>query len=70
MVEGPLELAADTPRPRDGSRFDLYADQNDLNRGTFVPNDLNGRYVVRASDYAEIDGTTVLRVWYEAAPPG
>lgn len=68
MPEGPLEFAADTPRPRDGSRFDMYQDPSDLNRGTFVPNELNGRYVVSASDYAEVDGTTCLRVWYEVAP--
>ena len=34
-----------------------------------VPNDLTGRYVVSRSDYAEIDGTTYLRIWYDAAPP-
>ena len=68
MPEGPLEFAADTPRPRDGSRFDIFTDPNDLNRGTMVPNDLTGRFVVSRSDYAEIDGTTYLRIWYDAAP--
>ena len=69
MPEGPLEFAADTPRLRDGARFDIYTDPNDLNRGTLVPNDLTGKYVVPRSDYAEIDGTTYLRVWYDPAPP-
>jgi hypothetical protein len=26
MPEGPLEFAADTPRLRDGARFDIYTD--------------------------------------------
>jgi hypothetical protein len=68
MPEGPLEFAADTPRPPDGTRFDIYPDPRDRNRGTMVLNDLTGRYSVSASDYAEIDGTRVLRVWYEVAP--
>jgi len=68
MVDGPLELAADTPRPRDGARFDMYTDPQDLNRGTMVPNDVGGRYVVTGTDYAKVDGQVCLRVWYEAAP--
>ena len=68
MPEGPLEFAADTPRPRDGARFDIYSDPRDRNRGQMVPNDLAGRYVVVSTEYAEIDGTTYLRLWYEPAP--
>ena len=67
MAEGPLELAADTPRPGDGARFDIFTDPQDRNRGTMVLNDLTGRYAVSASDYAEVDGARVLRVWYEPA---
>ena len=69
MPEGPLEFAADTPRLRDGARFDIYTDPRDLNRGTLVPNDLTGTYMVSRSEYADVDGTTYLRVWYEPAPP-
>jgi hypothetical protein len=69
MPEGPLEFAADIPRPRDGTRFDMYADPHDLNRGTMGPNDLTGTYVVSRSEYADINGTTYLRVWYDVAPP-
>jgi hypothetical protein len=68
MAEGPLELAADTPRPGDGVRFDIFTDPQDRNRGTMVLNDLTGRYRVSATDYTEIDGARVLRVWYEPAP--
>jgi hypothetical protein len=68
MPEGPLEFAADTPRPANGVRFDIYAKPDDLNRGTMVLNELGGRYRVTNSDYAEIDGVRYLRVWYEAAP--
>jgi len=68
MPQGPLEFAADTPRPRDGARFDIYTSPNDLNRGTLVLNDLSGRYVVTNTEYAEIDGTTYLWVWYVPAP--
>jgi hypothetical protein len=68
MPEGPLEFAADTPRPADGARFDIYTNTHDQDRGTMVLNDLSGRYVVAQSDYAEVDGTTCLRVWYESAP--
>jgi hypothetical protein len=68
MAEGPLELAADTPRPQDGARFDIFTDPQDRNRGTMVLNDLTGRYVVATSDYAETDGAVVLRIWYERAP--
>jgi len=68
MAEGPLELAADTPRPGDGTRFDIFTDSRDLNRGTMVLNDLTGRYMVSATDYTEIDGTAVLRIWYEPTP--
>jgi hypothetical protein len=68
MPEGPLEFAAETPRPADGSRFDIYSDPNDRNRGTMVPNDLSGRYVVVRTDFADVDGTMVLRLWYEPAP--
>ena len=68
MAEGPLEFAAETPRPPDGARFDIYTDPHDQNRGTMVLNGLNGRYRVSHSEYAEIDGTTYLQVWYETAP--
>jgi hypothetical protein len=68
MPEGPLEFAADTPRPRDGARFDIYPRPNDPNRGTMVPNDLTGRYVVTRTEYAEVDGAPCLRLWYELAP--
>jgi hypothetical protein len=69
MPEGPLEFAADTPRPSDGTRFDIYSEPNDLNRGTLVPNELSGRYVVSSTEYVQIDGTTYLRLWYDRAPP-
>lgn len=69
MPEGPLEFAADTPRLPDGARFEIFTDPADLNRGTLVPNDLTGRYVVARSAYAEIDGTTYLHIWYDRAPP-
>jgi hypothetical protein len=69
MPEGPLEFAADTPRPLDGARFDIYTSPNDPNRGTLVPNDLSGRYVVSRTEYAEVEGTRLLRLWYEPAPP-
>ena len=69
MPEGPLEFAAGTPRPRDGARFDVYTDPADLNRGSMVPNDLTGRYVVVRSKYADVDGITYLHVWYDPAPP-
>jgi len=69
MPEGPLEFAADTPRPGTGARFDIYTDPQDLNRGTMMRNELTGRYVVTGTDYAEIDGTAVLRVWYERSAP-
>jgi hypothetical protein len=68
MPEGPLEFAADTPRPRDGARFDIFTSPTDLNRGSLVPNDLSGRYVVIRTEYRQIDGTTHLWVWYESAP--
>jgi hypothetical protein len=68
MPEGPLEFAADTPRPDDGTMFDIYPSPNDQNRGRMVLNDLTGRYRVARSDYAEIDGATVLRIWYERVP--
>jgi hypothetical protein len=68
MPEGPLEFAAETPRLRDGARFDIFTDPNDLNRGRLVPNELTGRYVVHSTGYAEVDGVTVLRLWYELAP--
>jgi hypothetical protein len=68
MLEGPLEFAADTPRPRDGARFDIYPSSGDPNRGTMVPNDLSGRYVVSRTEYAEVEGVTLLRLWYEPAP--
>lgn len=68
MPEGPLEFAADTPRPRDGTRFDIYPSPGDSNRGRLVPNDLSGRYVVSRTEYAEVEGVTVLRLWYEPAP--
>jgi hypothetical protein len=68
MPEGPLEFAADTPRPHDGARFDIYADPHDRNRGRMIPNDLTGRYVVVSTDYAELDGTTYLRLWYDPVP--
>jgi hypothetical protein len=68
MPEGPLEFSADTPRPRDGARFDIYTDPHDLNRGTMAPNELTGRYVVSGTEYVEIEGATYLRVWYERAP--
>jgi hypothetical protein len=68
MPEGPLEFSADTPRPQDGSRFDIYQDPNDEFRGTLVPNALRGRYVVARTDYIDVDGTTHLRLWYDAAP--
>lgn len=70
MPEGPLELGAETPCPPEGARFDLFTDPNDLNRGTLVLNDLTGRYRVARTDYAQIDGSTVLRIWYEPALPG
>jgi hypothetical protein len=69
MPEGPLELAADTPRLPDGARFDIFTDPQDRNRGTLVPNDLTGRYVVVRSDYAEVEGVACFRIWYEPAPP-
>jgi hypothetical protein len=69
MPEGPLEFAAGTPRPADGTRFDIYTHPDDLNRGTMVLNETSGRYQVVRSDYAEVDGATVLRVWYETVPP-
>ena len=68
MPEGPLEFAQETPRPSDGMRFDIYPDPHDRNRGTMSPNALTGRYQVTSSDYAEVEGATVLRVWYEVAP--
>ena len=67
MPEGPLEFAAETPRPQDGARFDLYTRPDDLDRGTMMPNDLNGRYRVTGSAFVEIDGTRYLHVWYERA---
>jgi hypothetical protein len=68
MPEGPLEFAADVPRPPVGTRFDMYTNPEDQNRGRMVLNDLTGRYVVTRSDYTEVGGATVLRVWYESAP--
>ena len=38
------------------------------NRFVYVLNELTGRYVVTSTEYAEIDGTTYLWVWYEPAP--
>jgi|tagenome__1003787_1003787.scaffolds.fasta_scaffold19745755_2 hypothetical protein len=69
MAEGPLEFGAETPRPANGTRFDIYTNPQDQNRGRMVLNDLSGRYVVTHSEYADVEGTTVLRVWYESAPP-
>jgi hypothetical protein len=68
MPEGPLEFAAETPRPRDGARFDIFTDPHDLNRGSLTLNELTGRYVVSGTEYVEVDGVTVLRLWYERAP--
>jgi hypothetical protein len=68
MPEGPLEFAADTPRPRDGTTFDMYAKPGDPDRGTLVLNELTGRFRVVSTDYAEVDGAAVLRVWYERVP--
>lgn len=69
VPEGPLEFAADTPRPNDAARFDIFSDPQDLNRGTFLSNALSGRYVVRSTEYVQVDGTMVLRLWYDPAPP-
>jgi hypothetical protein len=69
VPEGPLEFAPETPRPADGTRFDIYPKPGDPDRGTLVLNPLNGRYHIVSSDYAEVEGARVLRVWYERVPP-
>ena len=46
MPEGPLEFAADPPRPADGTRFDIYPKPGDPDRGTMVLDALRGHYAV------------------------
>ena len=70
MPEGPLEFSAATPRPTNGTTFDIYPSPHDSLRGSMVLNPLSGRYRVVSSDRAEVEGAPVLRIWYERVPPG